>query len=211
MFKAYRLPYVVHPQRLLGFLTVWFTQVCIRCILNFKNTSGHFHVSSILVFLSIGIELRWLMMTDNENTRTQDRARTHIEKRPQAPSVKTVIIGYWWNRFGKGPSAYLCLRSGKRNFFYIQRVFVALSSVANYRSTVCWSLEHLWLGILFKLVWIHSPLNARFFPACSWKLSFSSAFDASSISRTHLGTFMCPLYLCSWVLELNKKHPQLKL
>ncbi len=105
-FKAYRLPYVVRPQRLLGFLTVWFTQVCIRCILKFKNTSGHFHVSSILVFLSIGIELRWLMMTDNENTRTQDRTRTHIEKRPKAPSVKTVIIGYWWNRFGKGSSQW---------------------------------------------------------------------------------------------------------
>ncbi|XDV39742.1 hypothetical protein PO909_008933 [Leuciscus waleckii] len=38
-------------------------QVCIRCILGIKNTSGFFHASSVLAFLRIGSELRRLMMT----------------------------------------------------------------------------------------------------------------------------------------------------
>ncbi len=33
--------------------------------------------------------------------------------------------------------------------------------------------------------------------------SLKSALDTSSISRTHPGTFMRPLYLRSWELELN--------
>ncbi len=72
-FKAYSLLYTSRPQRLLGFLAVRFSQVCTRCILDFKNTSGYFHAFSVLVFLRTGTELRRLMMTYNENTRTQYR------------------------------------------------------------------------------------------------------------------------------------------
>ncbi len=61
-FKAYRLPYTGRPQRLLGFLTARFFQVCTRCILDIKNASGHFHASSVLAFLSIETELWRLMM-----------------------------------------------------------------------------------------------------------------------------------------------------
>ncbi len=62
-FKAYRLPYTGRPQRLLGFLTARFSQVCTRRILDIKSTSGHFNASSVLTFLRIGTELRRLMMT----------------------------------------------------------------------------------------------------------------------------------------------------
>ncbi len=41
-------------------------------------------------------------------------------------------------------------------------VFVELINVTNHRH-ICWFYEHLWLAIAFKLVRIHSPLNARFF------------------------------------------------
>ncbi len=63
VFKAYRLPYTGRRQSLLGFLSARFSQVCTRCILDIKNTSGHFHASSVLAFLRIGTELRRLMMT----------------------------------------------------------------------------------------------------------------------------------------------------
>ncbi len=61
-FKAYRLPYDCRPQHFLGFLTARFSQVCTRCTLYIKNTSVNFHASSVLVFLSIGTELRRMMM-----------------------------------------------------------------------------------------------------------------------------------------------------
>ncbi len=44
-FNAYRLLYTGRPQRLLGFLTARFSQVCTRCILDINNTSGHIHAS----------------------------------------------------------------------------------------------------------------------------------------------------------------------
>ncbi len=49
-FKAYRLPYTGRLQHHLGFLTT-------PCILDIKNTYGHFHASSVLAFLSFGPEL----------------------------------------------------------------------------------------------------------------------------------------------------------
>ncbi len=80
-FKAHRLPYTGRPQHLLGFLTARFSQVCTRCILDIKNTSGNLHASSVLVLLRIETELGRFMMTLNEKTRTQDHWRMHIEKR----------------------------------------------------------------------------------------------------------------------------------
>ncbi len=69
------------------------------------------------------------MMTDNENTSMQDHIRTHIEKQPKAPSVKTVVIGYLL----KAPVCICVCALESITFFYLQHVFVAISNVANYR------------------------------------------------------------------------------
>lgn len=45
-----------------------------------KNAYRFFNAYSVIAFLSNGTGLSWLM-TYYENTRTQDRLRTHIEKR----------------------------------------------------------------------------------------------------------------------------------
>lgn len=64
-FKAYRLPYTGRPQRLLGFLTVRFSQVCIRCILDIKNTS------SVLEYWN------WTSTVDDDVEREHKDTRSH--------------------------------------------------------------------------------------------------------------------------------------
>ncbi len=68
------------------------------------------------------------LMQTTRFSRSDKASNSHLLTQSKAPSVKTVIVGYWKNRYGK----QICpLESIK--CFNLQHVFVALSSIANHR------------------------------------------------------------------------------
>jgi len=64
-----------------------------------------------------------------------------VRWKARAPSVETIIIVYWRNRFVCLAPVHICVcTQGSVKGFYLQSVFVVLSNISNH-SHVCWCLK----------------------------------------------------------------------